>query len=312
MSHEKKGSSANTAAHLITHIQKQLLKEIPEELTAHQYAWWLLEALTKQTKTDLLLSKKLCLNHEQEQLLAQWIHDITELHKPIAYILGDIPFGPLSIMVRPPVLIPRPETEEWALNLIDQIKQSSATTLNILDLCTGSGCIALLFAYMLPNTHVYAVDICSDALTLAEKNRKKLEINNLTIIKSDLFYQLPDIKYDLIISNPPYITADEYDQLEPSVQQWEHKHALYAQNEGLFVINNIINEAPTYINPNRALQEHGIKQLYIEIGWQQGDIVKKLMQKKGYTAITIEKDSAQKDRVVSGRIVNVATTTIEP
>lgn len=305
-------NSFESISHLIAEIATRLQQELQEETVAHQYAWWLLEALTKQRKINLLLAKEIELSYEQEQLLKEWIDEIVIHHKPIAYILGNVPFGPLTIAVKPPILIPRSETEEWVLQIIEQIKQSGAQKLRILDLCTGSGCIALLFAYMLPDAQVYAIDISDDAIALATENMKHLNIANVTIIKSDLFDQLPQMTYDLIISNPPYITADEYNELAPSVSAWEDKGALYAQDEGLSIIKQIITQAPLYLNPNQIVQEQHINQLYIEIGWKQGNIVSKLMEQKGYTNVTVTKDSAQKDRVVSGRIVNVATANIKP
>ncbi len=300
------------AIEYIQHLEKQLKPELLCALLRNQYAWWLLEKATDKTKAELLTLHDLTLTQQQQEQLERWLKELVEEHKPIAYILGTVPFGPLSIMVKPPVLIPRPETEEWVLNLIDQIKKSNAQHLTILDLCAGSGCIALLLAHMLPNATIYATDICKDALSLMQQNKKVLEIKNIHCIQSDLFEQLPDhLTFDLIVSNPPYITATEYAQLAPSVSNWEHKHALYAADEGLAIIKNIIAQAPHYIKPNQQLQDHGVAQLSIEIGWQQGQQVKKLMQKKGYTAITIEKDSASKDRVVSGRIADVATATLE-
>ena len=299
------------AIQYIHQLEDKLKKELARELVRNQYAWWLLEKVTRKTKAELLLLDDLPLTSQQQAQLDQWLKEIIEQHKPIAYIMGTVPFGPLSIIVKPPVLIPRPETEEWVLNVIDQIKKSKAQNLTILDLCAGSGCIALLFAHMLPDATIYATDICNDALALTEQNKKALGLENVTCIQSDLFNKVPDIPFDLIVCNPPYITQQEYQQLAPSVADWEHKHALYADDEGLAVIKQIIDQAPQFIKPNKLLQDHDIKQLYIEIGWQQGQSVKKLMQKKGYTAITIEKDSADKDRVVSGRIIDVATATLD-
>lgn len=309
MSH--KDNLESTISSIITNTAKKLQPALRDTTVAQQYAWWLLEALTKKSKTDLLLTKEIDLTTKQQLLLNEWINEIVIHHKPIAYILGNIPFGSLTLTIKPPILIPRPETEEWTLHLIEQIKQSKAQNLRILDLCTGSGCIALLFAHMLPDAHIDAVDISDGAIALATENMRNLNISNVTIIQSDLFNQLPHTTYDLIVSNPPYITADEYKELAPSVHTWEDKRALYAQDEGLAIIKQIIENAPAFLNPNKILQEQHINQLYIEIGWKQGDIVSKLMEKKGYSTITITKDSAGKDRVVSGRIINVATAGIK-
>lgn len=307
----RKNISLNLS-HVATTIAKELFKELKDDTLAHQYSWWLLEALTKKRKADLLLNNNIELTHAQKKLLEQWVHEIVIDHKPIAYILESMPFGPIAIIVRPPLLIPRPETEEWALHIIDLIKHSGAHNLRILDLCTGSGCIALLFAHMLPDAKVDAIDISDDAIALATENKQQLNITNVNIMHSDLFNQLPQQTYDLIISNPPYITADEYKELPLSVSKWEDKRALYAQDEGLSIIKQIIEKAPLFLNSNKLLQEKEINQLYIEIGWNQGNIVSTLFKQRGYTNITVTKDSAEKDRVVSGRIINVATANIKP
>lgn len=288
-------------------IQERLKAVYENELMCNQYAWWLLEKLTERSKVELL-SQPITLDQAQTEQLETWLDEITILHKPISYILGNVPFGPLSIIVRPPVLIPRPETEEWVLAVIEKIKQCTGEPLRILDLCTGSGCIGLLCAYLLPNAQVYAVDLYDDALALAAENKKTLGVTNLTIIKSDLFTELKEMNFDLILSNPPYITPDEYAQLEPSVARWEDEQALMTQDHGLAIIKQIIDQAPAYIKPNTCLARCNINQLFIEIGYKQAKDVSKLMQKKGYVAITITKDSAEKERVVSGSMCDVAST----
>ncbi len=295
----------NTAS--LIHSISQQLQTIHDQQIAQQYAWWLLEKLTQKSKTDLITQKTINLDLTQKQQLQTWLDQIINEYKPIAYILGDVPFGDLMIQVKPPVLIPRPETEEWVINLIDEIKKSGAQNLRVLDMCTGSGCIALLLAHALPDAHIYAVDIADEAIALAQKNKQLLNIANVTIVQSDLFAQLPEnITFDLIVTNPPYITDEEFEQLDTSVKDWEDKRALYAAENGTAIIKQIIARAPHYIKQNEIFKLHNIKQLYIEIGWQQSKAVEKLMQNNGYNAITTLKDSAQKDRVVSGRVDNVA------
>lgn len=281
----------------ITHIINQLQPVITQPEICHQYAWWLIEH-AKGKKRDILLQENSTLCDHETAVINQWITDICMHHKPIAYILGTVPFGPLMLNIRPPILIPRPETEEWVLALIDQIKQKQICNLTILDMCTGSGCIALLCAKLLPQATIYAIDISDNALQLANENKQQLHLKNVTFIHSDLFKQLKGMKFDLILSNPPYIGADE--QLDISVTTWEDPQALYADNNGYAIIQQIIRKAPEFLQPHTKLQQHHINQLYIEIGWQQKTSVIKLMQNAGYAAITSKKDLAGKDRVVSG------------
>lgn len=290
---------------LICNISNKIKSTIDDEITCNQYAWWLLEAVTKQSKTNLIMQQQIDLDATQKNQLNSWIDEIVTQHKPIAYILGAVPFGPLNIKVRPPILIPRPETEEWALRIATQLQQSGARNLTILDMCTGSGCIALLLAHLLPDAHVYAVDISDEAIALAQENQKTLNINNLTIMQSDLFSALPhNLQFDLMVTNPPYGSESEYKTLDASVTQWEDKRAIVAYDNGLAIIKQIIEQAPRFIKFNQTLHNHNIKQLYIETGWRQGNVVAQLMHDHGFTAVAVEKDLAQKDRVVGG-IVNV-------
>ena len=127
------------------------------------------------------------MTEDMQATLDHWLDDMIYHHKPIAYILQEVPFGDLSITVRPPILIPRPETEEWVMDLIEKIKLSGARNLRILDMSTGSGCIALAFAHAFPDAQVFAVDISPFSLLLVSENKKKLNLTNVTCIESDLF-----------------------------------------------------------------------------------------------------------------------------
>lgn len=295
-----------TVLEAITYIEQKLRSEISQHETRIQYAWWILEAVMGQSRANLL-THALKVDQLHMQHVQRYVHDIVSEHKPLAYIIGHVPFGPLSISVEPPILIPRPETEEWVMRILDKIKNPTQQKYTILDLCTGTGCIALLCAKRLPQSRVYAVDINPQAIALAQKNKQQLGIENVTFITSDLFNNLlPGLKYDLMLSNPPYISGAEYEQLAPSVSIWEDKQALYAQNNGLALIQQIIKQAHGYLQTNSNLLAMGVNQLYIEIGWQQNKAVTKLMQNQGYVDITNEKDIAGKDRVISGRTSDVA------
>lgn len=182
--------------------------------------------------------------------------------------------------------------------------------LQILDLCTGSGCIALALADALPKAKVYGTDIADAALALAHENAQHNHITNVNFIKSDLFEKISAAqKFDLIVANPPYIPEQNWSTLEPSVKDWEDKHALIAPDQGLALIKKIIATAPAYLKPNNLLKKLGIHQLYIEIDETQGAIVSTYLQNHGYTHTTIAKDLAGKDRLASGRVDHVATAT---
>ncbi|KAJ1802445.1 hypothetical protein LPJ75_006185, partial [Coemansia sp. RSA 2598] len=172
--------------------------------------------------------------------LRQAVHDRTEKHKPLQYIIGDQPFGQANVMLRPPVLIPRWETEEWMLRLVDMLNTHSSASvdvsgpkqpLNILDACTGTGCVALgLACGLLPETaSIVGVDISDDAVLLAQENlalnsllvKNKLSFHKLNLLQTpDAAAKLLDISptWDIIVSNPPYVTPSEYKQLDPDVK----------------------------------------------------------------------------------------------
>ncbi|MDP3889005.1 MAG: peptide chain release factor N(5)-glutamine methyltransferase [bacterium] len=291
---------------LIHTITEQLKNRfgIPE-----QHAWWILEEITKKNKAQLLAQETIELTAAQEQKLQIWIDKLVNQNMPLQYLIGSVSFADLEILVEPPVLIPRPETEQWCLNLITQLKKLKKQNLAILDLCTGSGCIALALAKALPSAKIYATDISKQALALAHKNAIHNQINTVTFLHSDLFADISTaFTFDLIVCNPPYVSPSEWQSLEPSVTQWEDKNALVANNEGLAIIKKIISHAPAYLHANNEMKQHDIPQLIIEIGYKQADTVQKLMESHGFSTIQIQKDLAGKDRIVCGRVEHVATT----
>lgn len=300
----------DNALNYIKQISSQLSAEYRDPSLCQHYAWWLLQALCNKTKIELITQSTITLTPVQEKKLILWIKELVTYKKPIQYILGSVPFNGLDILVEPPTLIPRPETEEWSAHLIDQLKTVTNKQLTILDLATGSGCIGLSLAHHLPAAHIIASDIADTALTLAEKNKKHNAIHTITFIKSDLFDSLPpSTHYDLIVSNPPYIAQSDYEQMDKSVTEWEDPQALFADDHGLAIIKKIIAQAPKHIKPNNELKQKNIPQVMIEIGYKQGSLVAQLMIDAGYNAVDIYTDLEKKERVVVGRIDYVATTT---
>ncbi len=260
-------------------------------LSNHQ-AWWLLEFITDKTRTELQYSS-IELSHDQQTQLNEYIQQINVHHKPLAYILGWVPFLDLKLFVQPPTLIPRPETEAWVDELIIELKKLNNNKLMILDIGTGSGCIALSLAKSFPKSQIYALDISASALKLAQKNAKFNQISSVTFLQSDLFSNLPaDIKFDLIVSNPPYI--DPAVKLDKSVTAWEDHGALFAPDHGLQIIELIILQAKNYLKKNTVLDY----QLVIEIDISQGNIVKSFCEDSGFQDVTIKKDQFDRDRTV--------------
>ena len=283
-------------------IEKQLHERYQDPTLCNQYAWWMIEAITNKEKTKLIAQKEINLTTKQIITLQNWIKKQTEEHTPLQYLLGSVPFDNIEILVEPPILIPRPETEEICYTIINMLQKLNNKNITILDIGTGSGCIALTLAKALPESTVYAVDISDKAIALASKNAKHNNIKNVTFLKSDVYQGLQGITFDIIISNPPYIAENEWKTLDASVTQWEDKKALVANNQGIAIIERIVLQASEFLKKNPELLEKKIPQLIIEIGYQQGPSVAKLFKNAGFIDIHIQKDLEGKDRFVWGHL----------
>ena len=271
-------------------------------------AWWLLEALTKKSRTQLITDQNYEISPDQYETLKTWLTEHIEQHKPLAYIIGSIPFCDLSIKIEPPLLIPRPETEEWVLHFINEVRNAGIATFSLLDLCTGSGCIALAVANAFPKATIFASDINPHALACAQENAKRNDITNVTFMPSDLFAAFNDKHFDFIVANPPYISYQEKDSLEPSVREWESPQALFADDHGYALIKKIITQAPHYFTLSESIKHSMLPMICIEIGYQQGSVVSTHMKQHGYTDVQIRTDYAGHDRVVCGRYTRDTAT----
>ncbi len=268
---------------------KTVIKTIQRQtiLSEHE-AWWLIEHITKKSRIFLTINPYI-LSEEEEKELAQALIDITEHHKPLAYILGSTPFLNCTLDIYPPILIPRPETEEWVHHLISTLQKDNFTTGTILDIGTGSGCIAIALAQAFPQAQIYALDTSQKALQLAQTNSKKNNVTNITFLQSDLYTSLQkDFTCDLIVSNPPYIPPTA--QLNESVINWEDHGALFAKHDGLELITKIIHQAPKFLQKTNLSYN-----LILEIDISHGLSLQKILSQ---TRHFIRKDQYDKDRTV--------------
>jgi len=217
-------------------------------------------------------------------------------HEPYAYLIGRTEFYSLQINVNKDCLIPRPETEllvEHAIEFL-RTKTDKKTPKKICDLCTGSGCIAIAIAKNFKDCSVIATDICDKALSIAAQN---IEYHNLTdkieLLQGDLFepiiHGLDDDKFDLIVSNPPYISESEMQLLQPNVKDHEPEKALYGGVDGFDIYERIIEQIPNHLAEDGALM--------MEIGYKQAAGIKELLAPI-FKYITIEKDISDNDRIV--------------
>lgn len=204
-------------------------------------------------------------------------------HVPVQYLTGEQEFCGLKFMVRPGVLIPRPETE-----LLTEAVFRSAAGKRVLDLCTGSGCIAVTVAKLGTPAFVAASDASAEALTVARENAR-LQHTEITFFQGDLFEHVEGI-YDIIVSNPPYIKSEAVELLMPDVRDFEPRMALDGKEDGLYFYRRICAEAKAYLKPGGSLM--------LEIGYDQGKTVPELLAAEGYIKIEVKKDYAGLDRMV--------------
>lgn len=209
-------------------------------------------------------------------------------HIPIQQITGYQNFMGLEFHVDENVLIPRQDTE----TLVEEILKLGSAGLDILDMCTGSGCILLSILNYLNGCNGLGVDISDKALEVARLNSKELGID-AEFIQSDLFEAIDkNRRFDIIVSNPPYIRSDVIPTLMEEVRVHEPIIALDGMDDGLYFYRRIIDEARTFLSRNGML--------FFEIGYDQGEDVSRLMIEAGYKDVSVVKDLSGNDRVVSG------------
>ena len=202
----------------------------------------------------------------EEEVFVKGIFQQLVAHKPAQYIIGQADFFGMQLTVDERVLIPRPETEEL-VELI--LAENHEENLKVLDIGTGSGAIALALAKARPDWSVTAADISQDALDLASENSKNQELN-IFFKKSDCFAEISE-KYDIIVSNPPYISREDESEVGLNVLHSEPHLALFADEDGLAIYRRIAEDAKDY------LKDGG--KIYLEIGYKQGQSVPELFKK---------------------------------
>jgi len=243
-------------------------------------------------RTSLYLNKDINLDKHKSALFSS-ILKRRILGEPVQYILGETEFMGLEFKVDNRALIPRPETEILVEQALVRLKQLDVTCPKVLDLGTGSGCIAVAIAKSLPKADVWATDISNTALQLARENAC-LNSVEIEFIESDLFNapRLKDTKFDLIISNPPYISTGELHVLAKEIS-FEPELALRAGMDGLEFYRRIITQAAAY------LKEAGF--LIFEVGINQAYFVKAMLEKEDFEQLTLIKDYNNIERIVMAR-----------
>lgn len=293
---------------LLTYGREQLKRKgSPEPELDAKYL--LLEAF----RTDMVhflmnRSRELPETPQMQEMISRYREMIAQRGKriPLQQILGTQEFMGLSFYVNRHVLIPRQDTE----TLVELVlKEHPGNGETVLDLCTGSGCIALSLA-LKGNYHwICAVDLSYEALKIAEKNKNRLltEENQglgmmeekspvFELLEGDLFHALeasalPEKKFDLLVSNPPYIPTKVIETLEPEVREHEPRMALDGSRDGLEFYRRIAGEAGKYLKDRASI--------YLEIGYDQGEAVREILESAGFSAVRIIPDAAGNDRVAA-------------
>lgn len=213
-------------------------------------------------------------------------------HEPVAYLRGVREFYGLPFRVDRRVLIPRPDTEA----LVDVALARSShlcLSMRLLDLCTGSGCVAITMARQRPTATVVATDLSPDALAVARENALRLGAYNVAFVQSDLFASIPpESRFDVITANPPYIATSEIDGLMPDVRDFEPRQALDGGPDGLDFIRRIVGGAPAFLDRGGVLT--------VEVGAGEAPAVRALFEAQGYTDVRVDRDYGRIERVVSG------------
>ena len=286
---------------------KQLLVEagVEEEEAALEVRLLLQESFSLNTAGYLLRKQEpLCKAGIEQTEILQKLHSFYENFEkrrrriPLAQILGRQSFYGLDFFVNEDVLIPRADTE-CLVDLVledyaELAKQGEKTYAEkrIWDLCTGSGCIGISVAKHLPYQELLLVDLSEKALAVAKKNAEKHLGGNVRLLQSDLLTAVQGKRFSLLLSNPPYIVSKVIPGLEREVSEYEPKMALDGGEDGLLFYRRIAKEAKAVLLPGARL--------YLEIGYDQGESVKDILQKEGYEEVEVFPDLAGNPRVVRG------------
>lgn len=281
---------SHTAPHIPT--RGEVIRRIGERLTplygaqeARSIALRFVEEVTGLSPTQLLLDSDLPIEIPSfEEQLAE-----LEAGRPVQYVVGKTTFHGREFVVREGVLIPRPETEE----LVALILREASSPQQILDVGTGSGCIALSLAAELPAAQVFATDILPEALAVAHENCVRLGLS-VTLRPADALYNLAECfpeEFDLLVSNPPYVPESDRPSLHTNVREYEPGLALFVpDNDPLCFYRAIAQQAKQMLRPEGRL--------YFEIYHRYGEQICQLLADEGYEAVTLHKDLFDKPRFV--------------
>ena len=266
-----------------------------------QFFYMCIESFCNLSRLDLALNTNLALNTDELEIVLNALEKL-KLEQPIQYILGETEFYGLPFKVNSNTLIPRPETEDLVRLIIENIslKTKDTSQLTILDIGTGTGCIAISLAKNITNAKVYALDVSAEALKIAKENAKMNQVD-LHFIEANILNQsecnnvFNQTDFDIIVSNPPYVRNLEKSEMKPNVLNYEPHLALFVDNKNpLLFYKAITNLAAQKLKPSG--------QLYFEINEYLGKEMLTLVEAYPFKNIKIRKDIFEKDRVLQAEL----------
>lgn len=296
---------------IISQISSQLQSAYPED-EARSLAWWILEELTGKSRTELQFGCKdttfsPIMQEKSQEIISRLLH-----FEPIQYIFGHTLWCGLDLLVTPATLIPRPETAELVERI--NVQMVNDQMVNVLDIGTGSGCIAIALKKAHPSWSVTSIDISPEAIVIARENarRNKVEVNFQVADIFDFNEETPKFeeivppagkeilnpKYDVVVSNPPYICNSEKSSMQPNVLNFEPSSALFVPDDDPLKFYRRIAELFSLPLEGKG-RERG---LFFEINEAYGPQLSAMLDSLGYTDIQIHKDIYGKDRIIEARM----------
>jgi release factor glutamine methyltransferase len=290
----------------ITYIRKSLETLYPPE-EVRSLTDRIVEKVCNLSRTQQILCKDKQLSYTEKESVRMIVHRLQQ-SEPIQYIFGETEFYGLPFEVSPAVLIPRPETEELVHRIVQEFKDDvffkktvspvssfSSVSPKILDVGTGSGCIAISLAKKLTNMQVYALDISKEALQIAQRNATRnnviIQCTQADILSTDIQKDTSFPRFDLIVSNPPYVTESERAAMKCNVLDYEPHQALFVPDDDPILFYRRIAEFSL-----DKLIENGL--LYFEINALYGEIISRMLHQKGFRNIELSCDLSGKERFI--------------
>jgi release factor glutamine methyltransferase len=282
--------TSNTLAQVRKHIQLMLSDTFPDKQEQNVLTSLILQYITGLSKTEIAIQPDFRVNESDVVWLKNALEDLNK-HKPIQYVIGYEEFYGLRFNVNKHVLIPRPETEELVKWILDDFAQNQEPLI-VLDLGTGSGCIAIALKHEQPNWSVSGIDKSEGALMVARSNAK---LNNVDVefSENDLlnFVPIPQ-NYDIIVSNPPYIRKSEKKLMQQNVLAYEPEMALFVEDENPLVFYKAIAQIA-----QKQLKSSG--KLYLEINEALGEEMVQMLKEQGFAEVELRCDLFGKPRMVN-------------